>query len=90
MKKSAIKDIFYGFRGHVETMKMPKDENKSISICNIYEELKEKLTPELLALHQKLVDTLENNWSEEIDFYFTEGFKLGILIGIECNENNSN
>lgn len=88
MKKSVIKDIFYGFRGHRETMNMPKDiinDNMSI-VCDTYDELKEKISPELLNLHQKLVDSLENEWSEEVDFYFAEGFKLGVLIGVECME----
>lgn len=88
MKKSVIIDIFNGFRGHRETMNMPKDnikENMGI-VCDTYDELKEKLSPELLTLHQKLVDSLENEWSEEVNFYFVEGFKLGLLIGIECLE----
>ena len=87
MKKSAILDIFNGFRGHRETMHMPKDSQKELgTVCNTYDVLKEKLSPDLLNLHQKLVDALESNWAEELDFFFAEGFKLGLLIGIECAE----
>ena len=86
--KSAILDIFNGFRGHRETMSFPKDfvrKNMGL-VCDTYDELKEKISPELLELHQKFVDALEKNWSEELDFYFIEGFKLGLHIGIECME----
>lgn len=70
-------------------MSIPKDQiKKNLNIvCAAYDELKEKLSPELLNLHQKLVDALEGNWSSELDFYFVEGFKLGLQIGIECMEN---
>lgn len=82
---SAIKDIFHGLKGHMETMHMPKEHfENSENLCNVYDELKEKLSPEILKLHKKFVDLLESGYSEEIDFYFVEGFKLGILIGLEC------
>ena len=55
-------------------------------LYGIYDELKEKLSPELWELHRKFVDLVEGNCSEEADFYFVEGFKLGLLIGIECAE----
>lgn len=86
MKKSAILDIFNGFRGHRDTINMPKEIIKKNmgKVCDTYEELKEKFSPEMLNLHQKFVDALEDNWSFELDFYFVEGFKLGLLIGIEC------
>jgi hypothetical protein len=75
MKKSAIKDIFYGFRGNIETMHMPKELfDKSDVLCDAYDELKEKLSPEMFKLYEKFVDALESNSSEGIDFYFVEGF----------------
>lgn len=86
MKKSAIKDIFHGFRGHIESMDIPTDKENLAIVSDTYDELKEKLSPELINLHQKLIDALEGNWSDEVDFYFAEGFKLGLLIGIESME----
>lgn len=87
MKKSAIRDIFNGLKGHRETMNMPDyDKGNMEIVCNAYDELKEKMSPELFSLHRKLVDALEENWCEEVDFHFVEGFKLGILIGMECME----
>lgn len=87
MKRSAIKDIFNGFKGYRETMNIPNESKKDLDVvCNTCDELKEKLSPELFNLHQKFVDALESGWAEEVDFYFAEGFKLGVLIGIECME----
>lgn len=87
MKKSVIKDIFHGFRGHIDTINIPKEDKvKSGIICNTYDELEEKLSPEHLKLHRKLIDALENDWAVDVDCYFAEGFKLGLLIGIECME----
>jgi hypothetical protein len=89
MKKSVILDIFNGNRGHIETMKMPKDNSeKGDKLCNTYDELKEKLSPETYKLHEKFVDELSRDYNNEVDFYFAEGFKLGLLIGIECMEDN--
>ena len=87
MKKSVILDIFNGFRGHRETMNnMQKNKENAEISCSTYDELEQKLSPELFKLHQKLIDALELNWSDEVDFYFVQGFKLGLLIGIECME----
>lgn len=87
--KSAIKDIFHGFRGHMDTMQMPKEhfEVTGKKLCKISDEVKEKFSPESLKLHQKFVDMLQESNLEEIEFYFAEGFKLGLLIGLECIEN---
>ena len=85
MKKSVIIDILNGKRGHAETMHMPKsDDGNADILCRISDELKEKLPPELFELHQKFIDALQNDLCDEVDFYFAEGFKLGLLIGVEC------
>lgn len=86
MKKSVINDIFHGFRGDMETMNRTNSEESSKIVCQTYDELKEKLSPEMFTLHQKLVDALEDDWAEAVDFYFAEGFKLGLAIGVECME----
>lgn len=87
MKKSTILDIFNGVRGQRDSIKL-SEKNKKIlvKVNESYGELEEKLSPELLKLHQKFVETLETCFSEDIDSYFIEGFKLGLLIGVECTE----
>lgn len=87
MKKSVILDIFHGVKGHMDTMTMPAGNKKNSKVvCDTYDDLKEKLSPELFKLHQRFVDALECDWSDEVDFFFAEGFKLGLLIGVECIE----
>lgn len=81
--KSAIVDIFHGIRGHIETMPLPNDYFNN-SNDDLYDELKNKLTPELLSLHEKVVDIIHTDHCKETDFYFAQGFKLGLLIGLEC------
>lgn len=86
MKKSVIIDVLNGVKGNREStrIKTSKEyENNLTIICDTYEELKKQLPPQLFQLHQKFVDALENNFCEEIDLYFVEAFKLGLLIGIE-------
>lgn len=86
--KSAIKDIFNGFRGQMETMQMPKEFfDYADELSEIYNELQKKLSPELFGLHEKYKEILDDHNDEEIDFYFVEGFKLGLSIGIECASN---
>lgn len=76
MRNSAIIDSFNGKRGHAEMMLMPKNDGANDeTICAVYDELKEKLPPELFELHQKFVGAPEKNMCGEVDFYFAEGFK---------------
>lgn len=86
MIKSAIKEIFDGEKGFRETMIMPKDEEQSAKIYEMHERLKRTLSPRLYELHNKFVFALEEGWCKEIDFYFAEGFKLGLRVGVECME----
>ena len=86
-KKSAIKEIFYGRKGVVDTILMPKEHFKNKDKFNsLHEELSAKLSPELWELHKKAVDIIEDNIAEELEIYFAQGFKLGLQIGVECLE----
>ncbi len=89
MNKSIIKEVFYGNRGYKETLVfLKKDEKRLDKICELEDELREKLTPEQFDLHQSFVSLIDEGCVEETDYYFVEGFRLGLLIGIECMENN--
>ena len=67
-------------------MPAPKPNKNGEAVSNAYDELQRKLTPELVELHEKITEALESDYNEEIDFYFAEGFKLGLFIGIESME----
>lgn len=85
MKKSVIKEVFNGFRGTAELMAMTEEEHKLLSVASdTYDEFLKELTPKQKELHDKFIDARESASCEELDNYYVEGFKLGLLIGIEC------
>ncbi len=87
MKNSIIKDIFNGVRGSCETMVMTKrntDNLKEISVG--YDKLKKRFNQKQIKLVDKFIEAYDKNFCDEVDFYFTEGFKLGFLIAVECFE----
>ncbi len=89
MKKSVIKDIFYGERGYRELIKPPRRNADNLDrICQLEDKLKNELTPQQFVLHEKFIKAIEENCCNEVDYYFVEGFKLGLLIGIETMEDN--
>ncbi len=89
MKNSVIKGIFHGFRGNVEAMNTKEINKKNQDILiNSYESLKKQLNSKQYDLFENYTNALEISYSDEIDFYFTEGFKLGLQIGVECLDDN--
>ncbi len=87
MKKSAIRGIFNGNRGHMETMSNAiACQELTNELCDSYDKLLAALSPDVLKIHDKYRAALESLHVEDIDFYFAEGFKLGLLVGIECME----
>ncbi len=87
MKQSAIKEIFDRLEDKWENKRTERENMENLdTICAAEAELKKQLTPEQFALHKKFVDALELDFCEEVDFYFSEGFKLGLRIGMECIE----
>ncbi len=87
MKKSVISDIFYGVKGSQETMRMPQEHKERLrKVHEGYEQLKKQLSAADFSLHEQFVQAMEASFCEEIEFYFVEGFKLGLRIGMECAE----
>ena len=88
-QKTAIMQMFYGERGDSEKIKYSNEckecRNKSYEY---YEKLCEKFKDdaEVLELFEKFIDWTERANVEEIDVNFAEGFKFGLLIGIEAGE----
>ncbi len=89
MKNSVIRDLFYGVRGFNETMKVPKiNKERANKMCEMERKLKNQLSSKQFDLHEKFVKLIDDEYADEIDFYFVEGFKLGFLIAVECFEDN--
>jgi hypothetical protein len=85
MKNSAILDIFAGrINQDLIGMKLPKKDRPDSQKLHI--ELKENLSPDLMKLHEEIVENNIQALCDEIDFFFAEGFKLGLRIGMECSE----
>jgi len=84
MKKSVILDILIEGRGYIETMGVPDYDAKSLDICI---ELEEKLNQEQLELFNRYNNEAAKESLSEVSFYYQKGFKLGLLLGLECLEN---
>ena len=89
MRKSIITDIFNGKKGNHETMELSKKLKDNLSeVADGYEKLKSRFNPEQMSFIEEFLDVYDNNSYDEIEYYFTQGFKLGLLIGVECFEDN--
>lgn len=88
-QKSAILQIFYGQRGDSDKIKCPPEYEECIHKaieCN--KKLLEKLKdiPEALQLFSQFNDWTDRAYALEVDAYYLEGFKFGLLIGVEAGE----
>ena len=86
MKKSVIKALLEEYKDNLKSSELMSKEYKENmkTACGIYDELQEKLSPELFELYERYTDASDDSWMDEIDFFFVEGFKLGLRVGIEC------
>ncbi|MDE6558114.1 MAG: hypothetical protein K2K39_03300 [Clostridia bacterium] len=88
-EKSAIMQIFYGQRGSADKLKSTPEYRENLRMVNnYYEKLCEILKdmPEALALLEKFNEYSGEVNASEVDGYYLEGFKFGLLIGIEAGE----
>lgn len=88
-QKSAILQIFYGQRGDSEKVKCAPEYDEYLNRANDYNiKLCEKLKdmPEVLELFTQFNDWTDRAYALEVDAYYLEGFKFGLLIGVEAGE----
>ena len=88
-QKTAILQMFYGQRGDCEKVKCSsKYREYANNASQYYEKLREKLKdiPEGLDLLSNFYDWTERAHCAEIDANYAEGFKFGLLIGVEAGE----
>jgi len=87
MKKSVIKQMLNGERGHCELIKNSEKYYELLGeVIKNDDILRKKLTGEFLILYDKFKDAIEHAHCEEIDAYYIEGFKFGFLFGLEIAE----
>ncbi len=90
-RRSAIKEMYLGVRGNYETIKLSKDCINLISKVSAKEETllkKLKGKQEIMELYKNYKTALENAQSEAYNDYFCEGFRFGMLIGLDVINNN--
>jgi len=83
---SIIRQIFLGEKGNCDNIKYHKkyyDTLDKAIICEKEFQAKIESNHELSKLYLKVSDTSNENNSESIIAHFAEGFKLGVLLGIE-------
>ncbi len=91
MKNSIIKDIFYGNNKCWDNIKMSHTYFKLFDkFCDLLDEFTNSLNANQKELLEKLKDLDSDIDLESNETFFKEGFKLGLLIGIEGSENSNN
>ena len=85
-KKSMILEMFNGNRGRYDQIPMTEEywdlvkeaeENEN----NFLAALNEK--EELIELFKKVKESIEAMWSNECESHFCEGFRYGVLLGMD-------
>lgn len=87
-KKSIIKEMFSGKRGtynHIILSEEYKEIENNMSIA--VDAFLEKLTPEHQKLFHDAYEFIGDKSAVYAEDHFVEGFKFGLLMGIEITEN---
>lgn len=88
-QKSAVLQMFYGQRGKGDKVKCVTEYREYADKAEeYYQALCKKLKgmPEALELLSNYIEWQERMYVVEIDSNYAEGFKFGLLIGIEASE----
>lgn len=89
-QKTAVMQMFYGQRVDSDKIKCPPEYHDCLHKAIEYNaKLCEKLKdmPEIMELFTQYNDWTDRAYALEVDAYYAEGFKFGLLIGIEAGEN---
>ena len=83
-KKSAIVQMYYGLRGQVDSLRNSQEETMILEKIIIQEEaFRKMLTPEQLKAYEKTKSLFDDLSAEESDCCFVEGFRFGVLMGMD-------
>ncbi len=88
-QKSAIMQMFYGERGNFEFIKHSREYFDLMDeVCDLQSKLEEMIKdmPEVLALLKKYDDKVDEFECQALDDYYLEGFRFGVLMGIDISE----
>lgn len=87
--KSAVMQMYYGEKGNFESVKGSPCEGELITVIEdnyklLYDKIKSN--DELLNLFNAYKNGLENLQIFETEKYYAEGFKFGLLMGVEAGQ----
>lgn len=81
---SPILQMLYGERGKIDAIKPTAEQRAAISKVTVTDAaLRKALNPEQIKLYEDALDSLENLHSISVSNCYAEGFRFGVLIGID-------
>lgn len=87
IKKSAIREMFSGKRGTYDDIELSDYfQQTSDKTAKAVDAFLEKLTPEQQKLFHDAYEFIGDKSAVYAEDHFVEGFKFGLLIGIETGE----
>ncbi len=90
MNKSMIKELFYGKRGFYENIRLGKEYRKIIDkIIKLEEVITKNFDEEQKKAYFDYCVLQGGLESESGEAHYIEGFKIGLRLGIECMEDQS-
>ncbi len=88
MKESVIREMFLGGRGTYDKIRVSQNYGEAKKkMGEAVDMFLEKLTPEQQRLFHEAYEFIGDSSAEYAIDHFVEGFKFGLLIGIEVGEN---
>lgn len=81
-----LKELYNGNIDEISRRIHPKNDPATDKELQTYKELKEKLTPENQELFEKFIDLITERYGVALENKYIQGFKTGILIGVECSK----
>ena len=87
--KSAIEQMCFGLRGTYESVKTSEKYSQLMDkVCQIDNKLTEKLKDdkEMIELYRQFKDAMDETACEECETFYKEGFRFGVLLGIDVSD----
>ena len=81
-----LRELYNGNIEEISRRIHPKNDTRTDKELLTYNELKSKLTPELDELFERLMDLIVDRYGFALEDKYIQGFKTGVLIGIECSK----
>lgn len=87
MKNSAFEQMYSGERGRYDSVPLDKEWEKISDIrSDCYDKMEELLKEhsEIKKVFDQLMEATDTLGAIEADSYYKEGFRFGLLLGVEC------